>query len=180
MIIPQYQLILDLTYDTQELLQKSLVIVYQSATLHEYMMRLDADTPEQKYQYIMSFLRTHSDQEITPDDELLLREQLEEIVIQLGNTYFRMDKKSFGWPSDGVVSPLSSYVAYLCKELCIKPRDLLEYTLAEISYLTEWLTRNTNAQSEEGQKRNRLYAQSLARDHFEVAHKQEIDSFLQS
>ena len=69
-------------------------------------------------------------------------------------------------------------MVFLSKQLGLTPRELLEYTIQEVAYLSEGIEWNLNAQTEEGQKNNRLYAQKLSGENIIKKKKKEIEKFL--
>lgn len=156
--------------------QKHITIRYTGATLYEQLQLLEASSDEARMAFFISYIEKHANTTITPQDWQYLFSHLWEIIEHIMETAFHTAQKPQSTNTER--SPTASYIAFLCKELSIPPRELLTYTIQEIAYLNEGITRNINAQSEEGQRINKLATQQYHAQQHINKNKKQIDEFL--
>ncbi|MDO4714312.1 MAG: hypothetical protein Q4B28_06855 [bacterium] len=158
--------------------KKEILIRYGGATMAQHLQLMEAKSEDEKAKFFLQYLKEHSTPQLTLADLKVIKPQLEAILEKIVATAFttkgNKTQVSREW------SPYASYLVFIVQELGIEPRVLMDYTLQEIDYLVEGLTRNLNARTEEGQKQNRLRSQEVHAEKTLAQKKKTIDAFLKS
>lgn len=159
--------------------KKEIIIKYGWATIRENMEFMACKSEEEVVRFFVWWLEKKRGKGFTLRESLKLASSIQRIIQQLLDTAFQVERLDFPRAeSENANAPYSSTVVFLSKQLGLPPRELLEYTIQEVAYLSEGIEWNLNAQTEEGQKNNRLYAQKLSGENIIKKKKKEIEKFL--
>ena len=161
--------------------KKEIVIRYSWATMRENMEFMACKNEEEVIRFFIWWLEKKRGKLFSRKENLSIAPSIQQIIQQLLDTAFKVHRVEFPRSEEENIDvPYSSTVVFLSKQLWLKPRELLEYTIQEIAYLSEGIEWNMNAKTEEGQKNNRLYAQKLSGKWVIEKKKKEIEKFLQT
>ena len=156
--------------------KKTIKIHYWQAKPIDMAQFMRLGTPDEIIVWLVKFVESHSTNMKKSDYNAIIA-QFEWIYAALQTTFWKRSVKNNGGEGNG--SPYSRFVAFLAKELCETPHNIVyNYTLEELDYLTEWVVRNLNEQSEEWRQKNKLKAIETSSNAVFKEKKEMIEAFL--
>lgn len=165
---------------------KKIILEYGKATLKEYyyfQKILEENKESEINKFLFNFVESFKKgrKNLKKQEYAQILAQKKDIFKVLLETYLKKSKIiPIVWKIDEEYSPIASNIVFLSQKLHISPKELLNYTIDEIDFLTEGIERNINAKTEEWQKRNKMkWIQNKAKNIIK-AEKEEIDNFLNS
>lgn len=143
------------SYNIDLTLKNTYKLQFKQASYFETLDFIDKSNDTYIPVWVVEFIEKASWKPLKIVDKKVLYDNLPHYMDIIYNTYFEgcFDKEHTG---DTRRTPRASFVVLCCKELWLKPNEVLhEYTLSQLVELMEWAIRNANEQTDEGKRKNR-------------------------
>lgn len=151
--------------------KKTVVVDYKQAVLKE-VLQFSAQVEKANFDielWVLNFIESHTGGKLSKQEQGSVYLQAWKLFPIILETYFKWcfsiktDDQSSKWRTEATknidIAPIQSSIAFLAEKTCTSIIELYEKcTIYDIDYLNEWIIRNLNSQSKDGQKKNKLHA----------------------